>query len=111
MGQPVADRPTVLSDDRRRLRINLIQEEAQEVVHAMVGEDLADIAKELCDLLYVTYGAAVECGLDLERFWWEVHGSNMRKDPNLKDAQGKTIKPPNWQPARVREILEAIEAE
>ncbi|HEX5466473.1 MAG TPA: hypothetical protein VFW92_07330 [Candidatus Limnocylindrales bacterium] len=47
------------------LRVNLLREEADEVVEALESVALAQLGGELCDLLYVTYGAAVTFGLGL----------------------------------------------
>ena len=78
---PVRDKPTVPSDDEVRLRARLIAEEFFEVMAAMfpdvdwaawrecvrdviddarVDVDLPGLAKELCDLHYVTSGTAVQ---------------------------------------------------
>lgn len=47
------------------LRLDLIYEEAHEIQQAFKYNDLASVAKELADLLYVVYGTAVSCGIDL----------------------------------------------
>jgi predicted HAD superfamily Cof-like phosphohydrolase len=47
------------------LRKNLIEEERHEVIDAINHENLAHLAGELSDLLYVVYGSAVTFGLDL----------------------------------------------
>src|SRR5574338_519877 len=98
-GMPVADRPGMVTPGRRELRIDLIEEEAYEVGDAMKEEDLAHIAKELADLLYVTYGAAIEYGINLDEVFDEVHRSNMSKldvdgKPKYR-ADGKVLKGPN----------------
>ena len=63
------------------LRINLIEEEAKEVKDAIYYEGAEQVAKELCDLLYVTYGTIVTFGLQdkIEECFDEVHKSNMSK--------------------------------
>src|SRR5213593_4317506 len=50
----------------RSLRVNLIREEFDELQQALAQHDVSAIAKELADLLYVVYGTAVSCGIDLE---------------------------------------------
>ena len=48
------------------LRLNLIEEEAAEAAEALRdGIDIVHVVHELCDVLYVTYGAAVAFGVDL----------------------------------------------
>jgi predicted HAD superfamily Cof-like phosphohydrolase len=57
------------------------------------------MAKELADLVIVTYGAALTHGIDLERAVKLVHRSNMTKlvdgKPVLRD-DGKVLKGPNY---------------
>lgn len=50
----------------------------------------------LVDLLYVTYGTAVEMGVDLAPFFDEVHRANMHKVPG--EGGGKSRKPERWVP-------------
>jgi predicted HAD superfamily Cof-like phosphohydrolase len=51
----------------------------------------------LADILVVTYGAAIEMGVDLEPVFVEVHRSNMSKDGG-KDPGGKILKGPSFSP-------------
>lgn len=85
------------------LRIRLINEETQEVVDALLREDLVDISKELCDLLYVTIGTIIAYGLPVEALFAEVHRSNMTKSYD-KD-QGKTQKGSSYEPPDLDIIL------
>ena len=63
MGAIRPDRPTMPDNDLLRFRLKLIQEEVEEVNEAaealLNGEsdDLSRYIHELCDLLYVAYGA------------------------------------------------------
>lgn len=108
-------------DTTRRLRVRLIDEEFQELVIALREENLEAIAKELADLLYVIYGTAISYGIDMEPVSAEVHHSNMTKfsvpgayvetcdatGKSIKDEGGKTLKPPGYEPPKLREIIEA----
>ena len=69
--------------------------------------DIEAVAKELADLLYVVYGTAVSCGIDMAPVFREVHRSNMSKVGGHKRADGKWMKPPNYSPARLQPILAA----
>ena len=89
------------------LRVNLIQEEFDELREALAQRDVEAVAKELADLLYVVYGTAVSCGLDMAPVFMEVHRSNMSKGGGHKRADGKWIKPPSYSPAHLRPILAA----
>jgi predicted HAD superfamily Cof-like phosphohydrolase len=86
------------------LRNNLIQEEVIEVNDELFPEGCVPlnkqkVAKELADLLYVTYGTAVSFGIDIDRVFAEVHRSNMSKLVNgkpLKREDGKVLKGPHY---------------
>jgi predicted HAD superfamily Cof-like phosphohydrolase len=83
----------------------LIQEEFDELKHAMAHDDLPAIAKELADLLYVVYGTAVSYGIDMGPVFQEVHRSNMSKIGGYKREDGKWVKPPSYSPAAIAPIL------
>ena len=68
-------------------------------------QDLAAIAKELADLLYVVYGTAVSYGIDMGPVFTEVHRSNMSKVGGYKREDGKWVKPPTYSAADIAPIL------
>ena len=78
-----------IDDDPKlvELRLNLIAEEYHEVCTAFASGSKHDVAKELCDLLYVTYGALIAFGMDADKCFAEVHRSNMSK----LTAEGKVL--------------------
>jgi predicted HAD superfamily Cof-like phosphohydrolase len=106
-GIAVRDLPGALDPTTRTLRNRLIQEEFDELKEALDGGHVAAIAKELADLLYVVYGTAVSCGIDMEPVFREVHRSNMTKVGGYKREDGKWVKPPTYSPAELQPILEA----
>ena len=106
-GIVVQTTPTLLDEATRQLRVTLIQEEFDELQEALAHPDLAAIAKELADLLYVVYGTAVSCGIDMEPVFREVHRSNMSKVGGSKRADGKWMKPPAYSPAQIAPVLAA----
>lgn len=78
---PILDEPKIPSSDRCELRINLLQEELDELSKAIEDNDIIEIADALCDLQYVLSGAVLEFGLGdkfIELFN-EVQRSNMSK--------------------------------
>lgn len=94
-----------------RLRMRLIREEFDEVMDelkALLAAADADkthevyqlLLKELCDLRYVTEGAAVVFGLPIDEAYAEVHRSNMSKlgrdGRPLHRADGKVLKGPDY---------------
>ncbi|TLY14621.1 MAG: hypothetical protein E6K69_07540 [Nitrospirae bacterium] len=97
--------PATPDEATRSLRVNLIQEEFEELQEAFAQQDLPAIAKELADLLYVVYGTAVSCGIDLERVFREVHRSNLSKVGGHKREDGKWVRPPTYSPACLQPIL------
>lgn len=99
--------PTEVSEDTKRLRIRLIQEEFDELKESMAEGNLAALAKEMADLLYVVYGTAVSYGIDMEPVFREVHRSNLSKVGGYKREDGKWVKPPTYSPARIEPLLAA----
>lgn len=99
---PIADTPGLR---RVELRCALLAEECKEAIEAAELGELAHAAKELCDILYVVYGAALEWGIDLGPFWDAVHESNMAKTGGPTRHDGKRLKPEGWQPPDVQSIL------
>ncbi len=98
--------PTDLNEETKRLRVRLIDEEFDELKESMAGGDLAAVAKEMADLLYVVYGTAVSYGIDMDPVFREVHRSNMSKVGGYKREDGKWVKPATYSPARIEPILE-----
>jgi predicted HAD superfamily Cof-like phosphohydrolase len=109
LGLPALDAPTLAPAARVWLRRRLLKEEVHEARCALLGPDLAAIARELADVLAVTYGAALEFGIPLDAVYREVHWSNMAKrQPDgsvLLREDGKVLKPPGWQPPDVAAVL------
>lgn len=90
---PIGDTPAIR---RPGLRADLIAEEAGETCAAIILGDLVGAIDGLCDLLCVTYGAAIEFGVDLGPFWDEVHRTNMAKVGGPVREDGKIGKPSGW---------------
>jgi predicted HAD superfamily Cof-like phosphohydrolase len=91
------------------LRIDLLVEEVQEFAEAARGGDLVALADALADIVYVTYGAALTYGIDLDAVLREIHRSNMSKlgpdgRPVLR-ADGKVLKPVTYRPPNVKAVL------
>lgn len=99
---PIGDSPAIR---RPGLRADLIAEEAGETCAAIILGDLVGAIDGLCDLLCVTYGAAIEFGIDLAPFWDEVHRTNMAKIGGPVREDGKCLKPPGWTPPDIAGVL------
>ncbi len=78
---PVNQTPSIPAADRCRLRINLIEEELNELKEAIEDNDLIEVADAFCDLQYVLSGAILEFGLGVKfkSLFEEVQRSNMSK--------------------------------
>ena len=99
-GQEVKSKPSFSSEKINDLRYNLIKEELDELKQAMYDKDLLEVADALTDILYVTYGAGIAFGIDLDKCFEEVQNSNMSKlgvdgKPIYNEA-GKVMKGPNY---------------
>ena len=83
-----------------KLRIDLIQEELNELKEAIEKKDIVEVADALTDILYVTYGAGHSFGINLDDCFAEVQRSNMSKlDKDGKpifNESGKVLKGPNY---------------
>lgn len=83
-GNPVRD--NIVDDDvfdtephMIQSRLALIQEEVKEVVEAIEDKNLNDVAKELGDVLVVTYGMLGYLGINANRLMECIMKSNMSK--------------------------------
>jgi len=98
--------PTKPSVDIITRRMNLMIEELQELESALSARNLIEIADGIADLIYVVYGTAVECGIDIEDINKEVHRSNMTKLGGHKNEYGKWIKPDTYELSNIKPIIE-----
>ncbi len=73
---PVGDVPRQISVKDRLRRARLIVSEAGEFLDAADKSDFIEMVDALADILVVTYGTAVEMGVDLEPVFAEVQRSN-----------------------------------
>ena len=101
---PVLGRPSLIPEDRSNFRYTLMKGEVEEYEGGVKNKDLENIAKELADILYATYGTILEHGLQdrIEEIFEEVHNSNMSKDY----GEYKAVKGPNYFRANVKKILD-----
>ena len=99
-GQEVKTNPSLSTDKINELRINLINEELEELKVAMKSKDLKEVVDALTDILYVTYGAGHAFGVNLDSCFDEVQKSNMSKLDNdgkpIYNESGKVLKGPNY---------------
>ena len=89
---PILDNPQIPSKDRCALRINLLDEELDELKEALEDGDLEEVIDALCDLQYVLSGAILEFGFgaDFKDFFDEVQRSNMSKTCKTREEAEAT---------------------
>ncbi len=104
-GVPSAAAPRMPTAKDRLRRARLIVTEAAEFLESADKGDFIEMVDALADILVVTYGTAVEMGVDLEPVFAEVHRSNMSKNGGL-DAGGKVLKGPAFAPPNILSELE-----
>lgn len=83
----------IFDEDKKsvQLRLDLIEEEFNELKDAVKERDMVEIADALADILYVTYGAGVSFGIDMDRAFKLVHDSNMSKLCTSEEQAKKTV--------------------
>jgi len=110
-GQDTLMKPTLPNDDLAQLRLDLIQEEVDELQEALDAKDIVEIADALTDILYVTYGAGHAFGIDLDTCFTEVHRSNMSKlgidGKPIYRHDGKVLKGRDYSPPQLAKIIQA----
>ena len=109
MEQDVLIRPSFPEDSVQKLRLDLIEEELEELQYAIDNQNMVEVADALTDLLYVVYGAGHAFGIDLDECFKEVHQSNLSKlGPDfrpIKREDGKVLKPDTYFPPDLKTVL------
>ena len=108
-GQEVLYQPKMPDTKLAALRLDLIEEEVQELRDGLGKKSMLEIADALTDILYVVYGAGHSFGIDLDECFDEVHSSNMTKlgedgRPMYRE-DGKVMKGPNYREPDLTEFV------
>ena len=108
-GQDVKEKASFPDDTVVQLRVDLIEEELNELKEAIKNNDIVEVADALTDILYVTYGAGHSFGVNLDKCFDEVQRSNMSKlgedgNPIYNDS-GKVMKGPNYSVPDLKKII------
>ena len=98
--------------DQYKLYLTLIQEEANELMDAVLAQDKIEQVDALIDILVVTIGALYSLGADAQGAWTEVMKTNFAKiDPETgfvrKRGDGKVLKPQGWTPPDLTPFIKA----
>jgi predicted HAD superfamily Cof-like phosphohydrolase len=106
--------PNSILDDQTNgipLRKTLVREETKELIEALDEGDVAHIAREMADVLYVVYGTAIVYGIDLDAAFEEVHRAAMDKmEAGLRREDGKIMKPPGFIPPDMTDAIRGIDS-
>ena len=109
-GQEVKTKPEFPSDKIVKLRYDLIKEELDEFAQAIKDRDITEVADSLTDILYVTYGAGIAFGIDLDKCFDEGQRSNMSKlsedGKPIYNEHGKVMKGPNYFQPNLKKFVE-----
>jgi len=109
MDQEVLAYPVFPEEHIQKLRLDLIEEELDELHLGVDNQDIVEVADALTDLLYVVYGAGHAFGIDLDECFQEVHQSNMSKlgedGRPIKREDGKVLKPDTYFPPDLKSVL------
>ena len=108
-GQDVKEKAEFPENKIVQLRMDLIEEELNELKEAIKNKDIVEVADALTDILYVTYGAGHSFGVNLDECFDEVQRSNMSKlgedgKPIYNDS-GKVMKGPNYFAPNLKKIV------
>ena len=108
-GQEVKTNASLSSDKINKLRIDLIEEELEELKDAIKKKDLKETVDALTDILYVVYGAGHAFGVNLDKCFEEVQNSNMSKlgedGKPIYNESGKVMKGPNYFKPNLNQFL------
>ena len=108
-GQEVKTKTSFSSDKINKLRVDLIEEEVEELKEAIEKKDLKETIDALTDILYVTYGAGHAFGVNLDKCFEEVQNSNMSKlgedGKPIFNENGKVMKGPNYFKPNLNQFL------
>ncbi len=87
-----------------------IKEELNEFEEAIKSRNLTEVADSLTDILYVTYGAGIAFGIDLDKCFDEVQRSNMSKlgedGKPIYNEHGKVMKGPKYFQPNLKKFIE-----
>ena len=108
-GQEVKVKAGFSSEKINKLRIDLIEEELEELKEAINKKDFKETIDALTDILYVTYGAGHAFGVNLDKCFEEVQNSNMSKlgedGKPIFNERGKVMKGPNYFKPDLKQFL------
>ena len=90
---PETIQPRIFVENEKlvQLKLDLIVEEVEELKDAIRNRDILEVIDALTDILYVTYGAGIAFGIDMDRAFSLVHKSNMSKLAVSEEDAQRTV--------------------
>lgn len=117
-GLPVKEKPDLSCEKTKKLRINLLQEELDELKEALEQNDIVEVLDALTDIQYVLEGAYLAFGLHHVKAaaFEEVQRSNMSKlgadgKPIYRESDGKILKGPDYFAPDLAQFIKKSEKE
>ncbi|NQV78220.1 MAG: nucleoside triphosphate pyrophosphohydrolase family protein, partial [Lutibacter sp.] len=100
-----------LSENKLKLRFDLMAEENEEYLEAAKNNNIIEVADALGDMLYILCGTILEHGMQhkIEAIFNEIQRSNMSKlgadgEPIYRE-DGKVLKGPNYFKPNIYDII------
>ena len=103
-----------LSEQKLKLRFDLMAEENEEYLDAAKNNDLIEVADALGDMLYILCGTILEHGMQykIEEVFNEIQRSNMSKlgknGKPIYREDGKVMKGPNYFKPDILDIIKKL---
>lgn len=89
---PILEKPTLLPELENDLAIKLIEEELEEVKHALRNKDIIEMVDGLGDLFWVVVRAMQSAGVDVDKTIDAIYDSNMSKLATSKEEAEASVK-------------------
>lgn len=114
-GQSVPNKLVDRTKNESVLRLNLLHREVAEVVKAERHGDMAEIANELVDVIYIAIGTSIQYGINVDDIFREVHRANMAKrfpdgEFHRDRGTGQILKHKEWTKPNVSKVLKGYKA-
>jgi predicted HAD superfamily Cof-like phosphohydrolase len=97
-GQTIPEKPGWPDVDTIQLRLDMMVEEFEETTTAAENGDFVEFVDGCIDVMVVTVGALIACGVDPRPVWTEVMKTNFAKANGPIREDGKRLKPAGWTP-------------
>lgn len=107
-GQPVSNKPMLLSAERVLIRQKWMAEELDEFLEA---QNVYEQVDSIMDLLYYALGTLVELGVKPDELFLMLHEWNLKKLSMIcYDEDGKILKPKDWRhpDKEIKEIIDGM---